>query len=123
ERHIVKGTALMVGAAVAGVLLIRAALGTPEPGDYPAVALLLIAFQLALLPLAAALSRRWERTADDYSLQLTGDRDAYIRTHLALARKNLADLDPPRLAYLVLFTHPTPPERLELVTYLYPVAC
>jgi len=67
------------------------------------------------LELGAALSRRWERTADRYSLQLTGDRDAYIQTHLALARSNLADLDPPRLAYLTLFTHPTPPERLTLV--------
>jgi hypothetical protein len=25
---------------------------------------------------------------------------------------NLTDLDPPRLLYLLLFTHPTPPERL-----------
>ena len=114
ERHIVKGTALAVAGAVVAVLLIRLALGTPSPGDYPIAALLLIGLELVALPFGAALSRRWERTADRYSLQLTGDRDAFIQTHLALARTNLADLDPPRLAYLTLFTHPTPPERLAL---------
>ena len=25
---------------------------------------------------------------------------------------NLSDLDPPRLVYLLLFSHPTPPERI-----------
>jgi hypothetical protein len=31
-----------------------------------------------------------------------------------LSRRNLSDLDPPRLAYLLLFSHPTPSERLAL---------
>lgn len=115
EHHIVKGTALAIAAAIVAVLLMWLALGTPQPGDYPLAALLLLGLQLAGLPFGAALSRRWERTADRYSLQLTGDPDAFIQTHLALARSNLADLDPPRLAYLALSTHPTPPERLTLV--------
>ena len=114
EHHVVKGTALAMAGAVIAVLVIRLALGAPQPGDYPVAALLLAGLQLAALPFGAALSRRWERTADRYSLQLTGDRGAYVRTHLGLARSNLADLDPPRLAYLTLFTHPTPPERLAL---------
>jgi Zn-dependent protease with chaperone function len=114
ERHIVKGTGLAVAGAVVAVLLLRAALGTPRPADFPVAALLLLALELAGLPFGCALSRRWERTADRYSLELTGDRDAFIQTHVALARSNLSDLEPPRLAYLVLFTHPTPPERLAL---------
>jgi STE24 endopeptidase len=114
ERHVVKGTALAILGAVAAVLLLRLALGTPRPGDYPEAALLLTALQVVVLPLGAAISRRWERTADRYSLQLTGDRDAYLNTHLSLARSNLSDIEPPRLAYLALFTHPTPPERLAL---------
>jgi STE24 endopeptidase len=114
ERHILKGTALEIVAAVVAVLTIRLALGTPQPGDYPIAALLLIGLELVALPFGAAISRRWERTADRYSLRLTGDRYAFIQTHLTLARTNLADLDPPRLAYLTLFTHPTPPERVAL---------
>jgi STE24 endopeptidase len=71
---------------------------------------------LELLGLApgSALSRRWERVADTFSLDQTRDVDAFERTHRELARKNLADLDPPGLAYILLFSHPTPPKRLAL---------
>jgi STE24 endopeptidase len=114
ERHILKATLLGMTGAVLAVLVIWAVLGTPAPGDYPVAALLIIALELAALPFGSALSRRWERTADRYSLRLTQDPDAFIQAHLALARTNLSDLDPPRVAYLMLFTHPTPPERLAL---------
>jgi Zn-dependent protease with chaperone function len=116
ERHILKSTLLATFGAVLSVLLIWAALCTPKPGDFPYAALLLLGLELVGLPFGAALSRHWERIADRYSLELTGDSEAFIRTHLALARTNIADLDPPRLAYLALFTHPTPPERIALAT-------
>ena len=48
----------------------------------------------------------------EHSLELTGDRAAYESAFRRLARTNLSDLDPPQLLYLLLFTHPTPPERL-----------
>ena len=114
DRHVLKGTLLATAGAVVAVLLLRAALGTPAPGDFPRASLLLVGLELAGMPFLAAISRRWERAADRCSLELTGDRDAFVRVHLALARKNLSDLDPPRLAYLMLFTHPTPPDRLAL---------
>src|SRR5947208_2014708 len=41
-----------------------------------------------------------------------GDHAAYASTFRRLAQTNLSDLDPPRLLYLLLFTHPTAPERL-----------
>ena len=66
------------------------------------------------MPIFAAVSRRMERAADRCSLELTHDLEAFERAHVELARKNLSELDPPRLAYLLLFTHPTPPERLAL---------
>jgi STE24 endopeptidase len=114
ERHVLKGTLLGMAGAVAAVLLLWAVLGTPQPGDYPVAALLLTGLELAAMPFGSALSRRWERTADRFSLRLTGDREAFVQAHLGLARTNLADLEPPRVAYLILFTHPTPPERLAL---------
>jgi STE24 endopeptidase len=114
ERHVVKGTALGMAGAVVAVLLLWAVLGTPQPGDYALAALILTGLELVSMPFGSALSRRWERTADRFSLRLTGDPDAYVQVHLALARTNVADLDPPRLAYLALFTHPTPPERIAL---------
>jgi STE24 endopeptidase len=115
ERHVLKGTLLGMAGAVAAVVLLWAALGTPQPGDFALAALILTGLELVTLPFGAALSRRWERVADAYSLDLTHDPDAYVHAHLALARTNLSDLDPPRAAYVMLFTHPTPPERLALV--------
>lgn len=114
DRHVLKGTLLGMGGSVALVLLLRLALGTPEPSDFPLAALLFTGVELVSLPGLAWISRRWERAADRSSLELTHDLDAFVGAHVALARKNLSDLDPPRLAYLMLFTHPTPPERLAL---------
>ena len=114
DRHVVKGTLIAMAGAVVAVLVLRAALGTPQPGDFPLAALVFVGLELAGMPLLAWTSRRWERAADRCSLELTGDREAFACVHVALARKNLSDLSPPRLAYLMLFTHPTPPERLEL---------
>ena len=114
DRHVLKGTLLAMAGAVALVLLLWVALGTPAPNDFPRAALLFSGVELVALPILAAVSRRWERAADRCSLELTGDREAFVSAHVSLARKNLSDLDPPRLAYLMLFTHPTPPERLAL---------
>lgn len=93
------------------------AIGATSAGDprvVPFVLLLVAVLEYAALPLGSALSRRYEREADRFSLELTGDPDAYESTHRDLALSNLSDLDPPRLAYVGLFSHPTAPERIEL---------
>jgi STE24 endopeptidase len=113
-RHVLKGTVLAMAGAAAAICVLWAALGTPTPGDFPLAALLVLALELCGLPFGAWISRRWERAADLFSLQLTRDRGAFVAAHLALARANLSDLDPPQLAYLLLFSHPTPVERLAL---------
>ena len=116
DRHVAKGTLLGMAGAVVAVVVLWAALGTrvASPRELPLVLLLFTGLELAALAPGAALSRRWERAADRCSLELTSDGAAFERAHVALARKNLSDLAPPRLVYRLLFTHPTPPERLAL---------
>jgi STE24 endopeptidase len=123
-RHVAIGTAIgMAGTAVfvlglwvlfqSGELL--AAIGADGPGDPRVIPFVLFAgsvAELAVRPFALALSRRWERDADRFSLELTGDPEAYEATHRNLAISNLGDLDPPKAAYLFFFSHPTAPERL-----------
>ena len=114
DGHVAKLTLLgMAGAAVA-VVLLWAVLGTrvADPRTLPEALLLLLALELAALAPGAALSRRFERAADRCSLELTRQPAAFARAHLELARRNLSDLEPPRLVYLLLFSHPTAPERL-----------
>jgi STE24 endopeptidase len=114
ERHVLLGTMLAMAGAVTATVVVWALLGTRvgDPHQVPLVLLIGLGIALTSLPALTAVSRRWERAADRYSLELTGDRTAYETAFRRLAQTNLTDLDPPRLLYLLLFTHPTPPERL-----------
>jgi STE24 endopeptidase len=120
-QHVLRGTMLAICGAVAATLVLWAVLGTrvADPHRVPLILLLGLGLSLASLPALTFLSRRWERAADRYSLDLTGDRAAYESAFRRLARANLSDLDPPRLLYLLLFTHPTPPERLAAAEAYY----
>jgi len=111
-RHVLQGTILaMMGIAIA-VLVVWAVIGTPAPDDVPLLLLIGAALELLSLPAMTAVSRRWERFADRFSLELTRDAQVFEDTFRTLATANLADLDPPRAVYYALFSHPTIPERI-----------
>jgi STE24 endopeptidase len=114
ERHVLLGTLFAMAGAVTATVVVWALLGTRAGNPHQAPLVLLIGLGIALtsLPALTAISRRWERASDRYSLELTGDQAAYATVFRRLAQTNLTDLDPPRLLYLLLFTHPTPAERL-----------
>jgi len=116
DRHVAKLTALAMAGAAAAVLVLWAVLGTRvgEPRTLPEALLLFFALESVAAPALSWLSRRYERAADRCSLDLTQEPSAFARAHLELARRNLSDLEPPRPVYLLLFSHPTPPERLAL---------
>jgi len=123
-RHVAWWTAIGMAGAVGAILLLWAllelqpvlrAIGVSEADDprvVPFVMLVAGGLQLVGMPLAAALSRRWESAADRFALELTRDPGIFASSLRALAVSNLLDLDPPRLAYVMAFTHPTPPERI-----------
>jgi STE24 endopeptidase len=111
--HVAWGTLLAMTGAAGSVLVLWALLADPGgPGIVPLAIFLFTALELVSLPFLVALSRRFERAADRFSLDLTGDPEAYERLHVELARENLADLDPPRAFHLALHSHPTPAERI-----------
>jgi STE24 endopeptidase len=114
DRHVLFGTLLAMAGAISATFVVWALLGTrvADPHRVPLVLLIGLGIGLTSVPALTAVSRRWERAADRYSLELTGDRGAYESAFRRLARMNITDLDPPRLLYLLLLTHPTPPERL-----------
>jgi STE24 endopeptidase len=123
-RHVAAGTVLaMIGSAAAvlvlwgllswdGLVSAVDARGAGDPRVVPLVLLALSLLELGGLPFGTWLSRRWERAADRFALELTGDGEAIEQMHRRLALANLSDLDPPPLLYALLFTHPTPPERI-----------
>jgi len=123
-RHLEKGVVLgMAGAAAFVVALwaalslpgLRATLGLTGAQDPRVVAFAFFAgaaLEVLSAPFGAALSRRWERQADRFSLELTDDPETFETVQRELAVANLSDLDPPRALYLAAFTHPTAPERI-----------
>jgi STE24 endopeptidase len=125
-RHVARWTVFSMTSVAAFVVLLwllfqwdslLGAIGASGPGDprvLPFVLFLGTVLELVFQPFALAISRRWERDCDRFSLDLTGDAESYQRTHRLLALENLGDLSPPRPAYLFFASHPTARERLAL---------
>ena len=114
HRDIAKGTLLaMLSAAVA--VLVAWPLD-PTPRRIPLLLFVWGLLEVVTLPFTAAFSRRLERQADRFALEMTHDPAAFEAAFRRMAKANLSDLDPPRLVYAFVFTHPTPVERLAAVT-------
>ena len=123
RRHLPALIALTAAVALPGILIARGALASPavdrwagvagpgDPGILPLAAGLLVGLQVLWAPVAAAVSRAFERQADQDALELTGDRAAFVTLQHDLAVRNLSDVAPSRLGYL-LATHPPAPERI-----------
>lgn len=124
RQDVVYGTAVgalgtIVSVAVlAGALSLHAlhtAADVTGPQDPRSIALVLaVATILGMLggPMFNAYSRRIERRADQFGLDLTRDPAAVVTTWRRLAVGNLADLDPHPLTVLLFATHPPIPARL-----------
>ncbi len=117
--------ALIVEAASIAAALFAAAcaldaswrpLGLAAPWDVTGLPLLLLAggaVMVAANPLVNALSRRTERRADRYALELTGQPAAFISAMKRLAAQNLAEEDPGRAVMWLFHTHPPVSHRIE----------
>jgi STE24 endopeptidase len=90
--------------------------GAAGPADPAALPLIILAvgFVSALAsPLILALSRRQERQADAFSLDLTGNPGAFVNVMRRMAALNLAEeRRPPQLVELFFASHPSIDERV-----------
>lgn len=87
--------------------------GLADIAALPLLSLLLNAISLLLMPLQNGISRNLiERPADQYALDLTGKREAFISAMEKLGRMNLADPQPPLLVKWFLHSHPSLQERI-----------
>ncbi len=124
HHHLWKGIGLSIlalfpGLGIASIVLrwgsTRGLLAHPaDPAGLPLLGLTLLVLSLLALPLGNAISRGFERQADLAALELSGNREAYVRVEVDLARSNLADITPPRWAVFLLYTHPPVLERIAV---------
>jgi STE24 endopeptidase len=89
--------------------------GLQSPADVAGAPILLLVaggVTLAATPLMNVLSRRHERDADAYALELASRPDAFITAMRRMAAQNLADEAPSRVAFWMCHTHPLVEDRI-----------
>ena len=117
-KGIVFQSTLIVGgfylaARVLGVLAVP--IGLRGPADVAGLPLLLIAagvVSVAMLPVAHAMSRAYERSADRFALDLTRNPAAFISAMRRLGAQNLAEEDPSKIVQWLFYSHPPLRERI-----------
>ena len=65
-----------------------------------------------MLPLAHALSRAYERSADRFALDLTKNPAAFISAMRRLGAQHLAEEHPSRIVQWLFYSHPPITERI-----------
>jgi STE24 endopeptidase len=82
------------------------------PAALPALALSIGIMSFGVSSISNQLSRRVERSADQFSLELTGAPEPFISFERRIVLKNVGDPDPPRLLTAIFATHPPTLERI-----------
>jgi STE24 endopeptidase len=118
REHVLRGIGWYALLAVPGTLLLALATrrrgGLYEPRAVPLALLVLVALQLAATPFENVVSRRYEAEADWIALETTRDPGSARGLFEGFTTEALADPSPPRWAHVLLDTHPTVLERIEM---------
>jgi STE24 endopeptidase len=125
HHHIGKSLALQSVAGLAGFWLADRALrtfgslprfGFRGIGDFanlPLLLLLAAVLSLLLLPAVNAISRHFERQADDYAFRAIPDVGPFISSMEKLAAQNLAERRPNRAIEFIFHSHPSMEKRIR----------
>jgi len=125
HAHIVKGLLMgTAGVLVAFFLLSKIltwAMARPEfairsiadPACLPLILLLGALGNWVAAPIQSAVSRHFERQADDAALELAGKPEAFIEAEKRLVRTNISDPAPAPIAVFLFASHPPAVDRIE----------
>jgi STE24 endopeptidase len=86
--------------------------GPTDPAALPLIVMAVGATTMLAAPLILALSRRQERRADRFSLDLTANPDAFVTVMRRMAALNLAEDRPSRWSDFFFATHPPVNDRI-----------
>lgn len=108
-------TALVLGATATALPRLPEAFVHRTDGAFAMLPALFICAAVGQFMAGVALgaySRRRERAADAYGVELVGDGEPFARALERLCATNLAELRPPRLGYWLGASHPAPYARI-----------
>jgi STE24 endopeptidase len=126
HHHILKGIALGMVGSLAGLYaldrLLRRLQGRApwqlrslaDPAGLPLILLLTYLGSWLVLPVENAVSRSFERQADQAALALAGRPAAFIEAEKRLARDNIDNVAPAPWNVWLFSTHPTSVERIDM---------
>ena len=86
--------------------------GAADPAGLPLLLLAAGAVSLVMMPVAHAVSRGHERSADRFALDLTKNPGAFISAMRRLGAQNLAEEHPSKLVQWLFYSHPPILERI-----------
>lgn len=92
--------------------------GVKGIGDLAALPVLLLIFSLlsfAISPVENAVSRKAERDADLYAIEMTKNPEAAVGAFQQLATVSLSEVNPPKIVKWFLYGHPTMLERIHFL--------
>ncbi len=95
--------------------MLAAPIGLRDVADIAGLPLLLLAagaVSLVMVPIAHAMSRGYERSADRFALDLTRNPDAFISAMRRLGAQNLAEEHPSKIVQWLFYSHPPLGERI-----------
>jgi STE24 endopeptidase len=86
--------------------------GVADIAGLPLLVLAAGAVSLVMLPVAHAISRAYERSADRFALDLTRNPDAFISAMRRLGAQNLAEEHPSKIVQWLFYSHPPLRDRI-----------
>jgi len=86
--------------------------GVDDVAGLPLLVLAAGAVSLVMMPVAHAMSRAFERSADRFALDLTRNPGAFVSAMRRLGAQNLAEEHPSRLVQWLFYSHPPIRERI-----------
>jgi Zn-dependent protease with chaperone function len=98
-------------AAAAGPAGLR---GVDDVAGLPLLVLAAGGVSVVMVPIAHALSRAFERSADRFAIALTNNPGAFAAAMRRLAAQNLAEDDPSTLVKWLFYSHPPIRERIAM---------
>jgi STE24 endopeptidase len=118
-KGIVFESLLVIGGFYAASLVLQLAAGRAGlrgVADVAGLPLLLLtagAVSLVMVPIAHAMSRRFECSADRFALDITRNPGAFISAMRRLGAQNLAEEQPSRLVKWLFYSHPPMRDRIR----------
>ena len=90
-----------------------------EIAALPLLTLWAMIIGLIFTPVANLISRKFEYEADEYAIQSTGKKDAYISTLNKLTDQNLGDREPHPFVEWFFYSHPSIKNRVSAINEFY----